>query len=1543
MAEISPASQSQNLNQEIPGTNPTSTSTELFEHESAQSMLDRMRKRLEEQTRELCILAFKISSMSPDSEYNTERHKLEAQHVNLMKAKEMLSQSIRVLLNDTEVPSIPSSLSQPTVTSTAIVRSSNKPSRLPAGLPTFNSDTHKENPVHFLKKLELRLETDTYPRKLWPKALAGQITGSGASWALRTLIKEDIDWEEAKDCFIKHFDHPDHQFMLRQQLFKLKQANNESVRQYSDKFAELVFELGEDDESEQILAQFFHGIKDDLMPLYRMATIFNPPKNLKEASLIAQSLDLINMKKSDADSKSQSGKAHNYSSKPKSNKIRCTFCHKLGHKTEECWKKLGKDNKSDTPSPSAQNNSKTSCKYCKEDGHLVNNCPKLAKKQQQLPQDKQRGSAPQQSLRAAQAENLSPVTADDESDLDVWLKDQESSKVRHISNSDSLPAKEVKIELLINGKSATAIVDTGCTDTVMDEVLAKQLDVEVKPGSANIQLGAENMSVKSSGHAVNLKVQHGSLLVEKVSMTLSRLPDRMIYLGMDLLPHLGIGLTGVCPTVQLCSDPSSADDDRMLSSTNPWPDEDKLPETDRQRFLDGVSSSIQANKQILPTSRCTHPEAVITVDTGQTAPIYRRQYPVPVSLHSKVTEQILKWQDNGVVVEAPPGNRWNMPLLVAPKKDSQGNKTFEKVRVCIDPRPLNQVIPDDDYPVPIITDIFKRHQGFKVVSVIDLETGYNQFRVKDEDQPKLAFTWNNKQFMFAGCPYGLKHVPGMFHRTIHAAIQEHSAYADNFLDDISIFSNSVEEHIQHVNSVINTLTAINLRINWEKSHLGYNRVRLLGHILSGTSRVADPQKLKACLELPRPTTGKQVESYLGATNYLRDYIPCYADIAAPLEHLRKVKDVQAVWDQACEQAYQRFQAVFSNPLTLAVPRFDLPFHLATDASQNGIAAILYQEHDGNLSYISVLAKALAPAQRNYPTTKRELLAIVWALTKLREYLYGHKVIIYTDHQALQYLLTQKQANYMVANWADILLEYNIEIVHRPGLSMVLPDAFSRIFSGSGEGKVPAPQQVKSTSGSNQTARLQIVDGDAKAVELHQFIKERLGKTEPTSEQKQDLMEKAHLSGHFGAEQMFKQLWWQGYYWPSLREECKQVAGQCPTCLQWNIKKEGFHPMTSIHAEFPWEHISLDLAGPLKTSKSGFNMILIITDICSRYVLVRPLKSKMAKEVAKELYKVISDFGVPKIMQSDNGKEFVNSVIKEMKDLLGVEHRLITPYHPEANGAAEAAVKVVKKLLSKQSKGDVFNWEKYLPTVQMMANNRIMTRTGSKPFELMFGRAWNNWATFQGVESKPATFQELLQHFQQLKEIVYPTIQEKAKQAANKESDQFRKEHSVDQPLQPGTKVMIKQVDKKQGDSEYAGPYTVLRVNQGGAYILLDATGKEFPHKISRKHLKVIELPKASDEEHDQEQDPKYEVDHIIKHRKRGNKLQYLVKWKGYSNKYNTWEPQEHFTGNQSIAAYWRSKSEQAKGRSHLGEGDVGEIQHKSAKPASQPTKRINRH
>ena len=211
-------------------------------------------------------------------------------------------------------------------------------------------------------------------------------------------------------------------------------------------------------------------------------------------------------------------------------------------------------------------------------------------------------------------------------------------------------------------------------------------------------------------------------------------------------------------------------------------------------------------------------------------------------------------------------------------------------------------------------------------------------------------------------------------------LAEFSEFAWVYIDDILIWSNSVEEHVEHLRLILNKLNSVDLTINALKSHFGFKQILILGHLYDGHTLKPDNKKISAFRNTPQPTSGKQVESLLGAANYLRDFIPLYSTICAPLEKLRKLKRLDGVWNDEAQQSFDMLKNVLSSAPVLTSPDLALPFKVSTDASKHGIGAVLYQEPiEGDRRYIVFASAALTPGQRNYSTTRREMLAIIFAL------------------------------------------------------------------------------------------------------------------------------------------------------------------------------------------------------------------------------------------------------------------------------------------------------------------------------------------------------------------------------------------------------------------------------------------------------------------------------------------------------------------------------------------------------------------------------------
>ena len=232
--------------------------------------------------------------------------------------------------------------------------------------------------------------------------------------------------------------------------------------------------------------------------------------------------------------------------------------------------------------------------------------------------------------------------------------------------------------------------------------------------------------------------------------------------------------------------------------------------------------------------------------------------------------------------------------------------------------------------------------------------------------------------------------------------------------------------------------------------------------------------------------------------------------------------------------------------------------------------------------------------------------------------------------------TQKHANHMISSWLETLTDYDFEVIHKPGIKNILPDRLSRLYPDEG---TDGAKEIKIWA----IAPIETFQGPTVDSEL-------------TPHTKETLMARAHQEGHFEALAMQKKLLFAGHKWPNMLEDLQRLTKSCVTCQRYNIQKHGFHPMQSIDSDLPFDHVAIDL-------KEGLGF-------CTRFVFLKALKDKTMYSVAEKLMDVFSIMGFPRIVQSDNGSEFVNDVVKTMTEIMSVEHRLITPYKPRANGAAE---------------------------------------------------------------------------------------------------------------------------------------------------------------------------------------------------------------------------------------------------------------------------------
>lgn len=384
-------------------------------------------------------------------------------------------------------------------------------------------------------------------------------------------------------------------------------------------------------------------------------------------------------------------------------------------------------------------------------------------------------------------------------------------------------------------------------------------------------------------------------------------------------------------------------------------------------------------------------------------------------------------------------SRYASPVLVV-RKPGGG------LRVCVDYRQLNAVTVKSRNAPPSIKETLGRLSGIQYLSIMDIVAAFNRVRIKKGDEETTAFLTRYGLFEYLVMPFGLCNAPSSFQKFINEVLREYlDEFCSAYLDDILVFSKSVEEHQRHVCQVLSRLSEAGLYLDIDKCKFAVKKVKYLGLIITTDGIEMDPAKVKAIEEWMLPTSLKELQSFLGFTNFYRRFILGYSDLTRPLTDLTRQSDRQLF--PLGQRERLAFEAVKRAFLTSgALMHFDprLETWVETDASDYVTAAVLSQmDKNGVLRPVAFMSTKMSPAECNYAIYDKELLAIVKAFEEWRPELCDGPVNVVTDHRSLEWFMTNKKLNRRQARWAEFLAEFNFKITYRPGRQGTKPDALTR--------------------------------------------------------------------------------------------------------------------------------------------------------------------------------------------------------------------------------------------------------------------------------------------------------------------------------------------------------------------------------------------------------------------------------------------------------------------------------------------------------------------
>lgn len=579
------------------------------------------------------------------------------------------------------------------------------------------------------------------------------------------------------------------------------------------------------------------------------------------------------------------------------------------------------------------------------------------------------------------------------------------------------------VELEIYNQSFRALVDTGAAVSLIGDQVADLLrDQPSRPCSGDVEVRMAN--------GVTSRAQSGFRICGKIAGVAYEW-DALYVPGLTCDVVLGISQINELGLVQfepaVVTD-SGVDTESRFDTSAVC----KLDDEQRAHLESFLAAELALFDRVKGKTHLV--EHVIKLKEGA-EPVKQRPYPRNPAMQEIIKKEVETMLENGIIETS--NSPWSSNIVMV-KKASGG------LRPCVDLRRVNDASVRDAYPLPRINSILEKLKTARYISTLDLKQGYWQVPLSKESRPITAFTVPGMGlFAFAVMPFGLHSAGATFQRLLDKIIgPELEPRAFAYLDDLILVSKTFDEHLELLREVFGRLRDAGLRLNPSKCHFCKTELRYLGHIINDQGIGTDPEKVAAVRNFPQPTNVKSLRSFLGLASWYRRFVRDFATTSRPLTQLLR-KNCSWRWGPEQEGAFQTLKQRLVSAPVLACPDFDKPFILNVDASNSGLGAALTQEADGKEVVIAYASRLLSEQEKNYSTTEKECLALVWSLKKFRPYLEGYHFTAVTDHSALKWLLKLPEPTGRLARWIMEIQQYDFEVKYRKGVLNRVADALSR--------------------------------------------------------------------------------------------------------------------------------------------------------------------------------------------------------------------------------------------------------------------------------------------------------------------------------------------------------------------------------------------------------------------------------------------------------------------------------------------------------------------
>ena len=752
-----------------------------------------------------------------------------------------------------------------------------------------------------------------------------------------------------------------------------------------------------------------------------------------------------------------------------------------------------------------------------------------------------------------------------------------------------------------------------------------------------------------------------------------------------------------------------------------------------------------------------------SIKTGNATPIRKKPYRTPFAYREEVGRQIDEMLKLGLI--SPSNSSWAAPILCVKKKDGG-------IRICCDYRALNDVTEKFYWPLPNVDDIFSNLGGARFFSSLDFLKGYHQIPMESKSKNKTAFVCEEGLFEYNYMPFGLSCAPSVYQECMSRMLNGLGSFATAYLDDVLIWSKTFELHLQHLQIVFDRIRNAKLKLKASKCEFLKKEMKYLGHVIKTNGELqVDKDKVKVIEKLQAPKTVREVRSFVGMLSYYRRYIPEFSKVAAPLTSLTK-KNCKFQWTDEQERSFATLKEALLKAPILHLPTIGEPFQLFTDASDAAIGALLTQKVGDTFKPVYYLSHLLSDTQRRWPIIEKEAYSIVFALEKFRPFLMDTPCKVFSDHCPLKYIHSADNKNAKLQRWATKISGFGAKIEFLPGHKNKQADFLSRlevrnipkyVDTPVIESRVddvmlldivknentPQENELKETCVPELSPNIdfrECQEKDKKIKEIIDHLKSHRLKSkfygkyvivdnllynvdrdenlrlEVPKALQETLIKEMHegtLGRHIGRDRTFDNLRIR-YHWKGMATMTYDYVAQCGPCNEQNLRTKAAPIQDVPIADYPFQRLAIDLAGPYPETLQGNKLCLTVTDHFSGWIEAFAIPDKKAVTIAKILLdEVFRRFSWCRFITSDNGTEMVNEVLTELTNLGNIHHIRTSIYHPQANGKAERPHHTMVACLAKVAK--INNWDEYLPSFCSAYNFSRSAGRKFSPYYLVYHR------------------------------------------------------------------------------------------------------------------------------------------------------------------------------------------------------------------------------